>query len=228
MKSIFKFNKLFVSLAIASSASLTLAPVAAQAGVTGNIGMVSNYVFRGIEQKNSASVSAGLDYEADSGIYVGTWVGDVDNNEGDSGLEYDFYAGWAGEVEGVSLGLGGTYYGYTEASFDSPYKELNLSLGLAGFTLGYDKGVYESTTDIDYSHVYLSYEINDFSATYAVLDGDLDTKDDAVSYLDLGYSTELSKGLDGSVNYIYSMPEDSANDPSPYLIFGISKSFDIM
>jgi len=34
--------------------------------------------------------------------------------------------------------------------------------------------------------------------------------------------------LDGSVNYVYSVPEDSANDPTTYLILGISKSFDVM
>lgn len=223
MKSTFKFKKLLVSLAIASSASLTIAPATTQAGVTANAGIASKYVFRGIEQKGSASASAGLDYEADSGLYVGTWVGDVE-----TGLEYDFYAGWAGEFNGVSLGLGGTYYGYTERDFDSPYKEVNLSLGYAGFTVGYDKGVWESDEDVDYTHAYLSYEYDAFSATYAVLDGDIDTKDDAISYLDLGYSVELAEGLDGSINYIYSMPEDSDVDPEPYLIFGISKAFNLM
>jgi len=222
MKKSFQLKTLLASMVVASS--VTLAPIAAQAGVSANVGMVSNYVFRGVEQTDSASAFAGLDYENDSGLYVGTWIADVTD-----GLEYDFYAGWAGEFDGVSLGLGGTYYGYTEKAFDQPYKEINLSVGFAGVTLGYDKGVHEVVVkDEDYSHAYISYERNDFSATYGVYDANIDAKKDAQSYLDLGYSFELAKGLDGSVNYIYSSPEDSNNDPRTYLILGISKSFDVM
>ncbi len=224
MKKTFQLKKLLVAVAMTSSATMMMAPVVAQAGVSANVGMVSNYVFRGVEQSGEASASAGLDYENDSGLYVGTWVADVNN-----GLEYDLYAGWSGEVKGVSLGLGGTYFGYTEADFDQPYKELNLSVGFAGVTLGYDKGVHEVVVkDEDYSHAYISYERNNFSATYAVYDANNDVNNDAINYLDLGYSMELSKGLDGSVNYLYTSPEDSAQDPKAYLILGISKSFDVM
>ena len=211
---------------VLASSSTMMMPTLSQAGVSANVGMVSNYVFRGVEQTDSASASAGLDYENDSGLYVGTWAADVEN-----GLEYDFYAGWSGEIKGVSLGLGGTYYGYTNASFDRPYKELNLSVGFAGVTLGYDKGVHEQASnakDNDYYHAYINYEQNNFSATYGMLDLDEDTKKDALNYLELGYSMELAKGLDGSVNYVYSVPENSANDPTTYLILGISKSFDLM
>ncbi|MCF6253310.1 MAG: TorF family putative porin [Thiomicrorhabdus sp.] len=232
MKKTFQLNKTLMAVVLASSSTMLLVPTISQAGVSANVGMVSNYVFRGVDQSDGkASASAGLDYENDSGIYVGTWVGGVDNGAASGagkGLEYDFYAGWSGEVKGVSLGLGGTYFGYTEASFDQPYKEVNLSVGFAGVTLGYDKGVHELATEADYSHTYISYERNNFSATYAVYDANIDANNDAVNYLDLGYSIELAKGLDGSVNYIYSAPEDSANDPKTYLILGISKSFDVM
>jgi uncharacterized protein (TIGR02001 family) len=226
MKKTFQLNKTLMAVVLASSSTVLLVPTISQAGVSANAGMVSNYVFRGVEQTDSASASAGLDYENDSGLYVGTWVADVTD-----GLEYDFYAGWAGEIKGVSLGLGGTYYGYTDTSFDRPYKELNLSVGFSGVTLGYDKGVHvqaSNAKDNDFYHAYINYERNNFSATYGMLDLDEDTKKDALNYLDLGYSMELAKGLDGSINYVYSVPEDSNVDPSTYLILGISKSFDLM
>ncbi len=223
MSKTFQLNKTLMAVVLASSTML-LVPTISQAGVSANAGMVSNYVFRGVEQSGEASASAGLDYDNDSGLYVGTWVADVNN-----GLEYDFYAGWSGDIKGVSLGLGGTYYGYTEADFDQPYKEINLSVGFAGVTLGYDKGVHEVVVkDEDYSHAYISYERNDFSATYGVYDANTDVNNNAINYLDLGYSMELAKGLDGSINYIYSSPEDSNIDPNTYLILGISKSFDVM
>jgi len=221
MKKTFQLKSLVASLAIASS--VTLAPVAVQAGVTANVGMVSNYVFRGVEQTESSSASAGVDYEADSGLYIGTWVADVEN-----GLEYDVYAGWSGNFSGITLGLGGTYYGYTDTAFDQPYQEVNLSAGFSSFSIAYDKGTTGSDGKTDYTNMALSYEKDAFSATYGVYDPNSDTKKDAVNYLDLGFSTELSAGLDGSVNYVYSMPEDSVNDPSAYLILGFSKSFDVM
>ena len=222
MKKSFQLKNLLVSLAIASSAAIAIAPVTAQAGVTANAGMVSNYIFRGVEQTNTASASAGLDAETDSGLYVGTWVADVD-----TGLEYDVYAGWSGEFNGVSLGLGGTYYGYTDTAFDVPYKEVNLSVGFSGLTVGYDKGTHDLAVAEDYSNVYISYEKDAFSATYGMYDANIDVNNNAISYLDLGYSTELSAGLDGSINYIYSSSEDSTVNPSTYLVLGISKSFDI-
>ena len=223
MKKSFQLKKLLMAMVVTSSATMVMVPVVSQAGVSANVGMVSNYIFRGVEQTDSASAFAGLDYENDSGFYVGTWVADVTD-----GLEYDLYAGWSAEINGISLGLGGTYYGYTERAFDEPYKEVNLSVGFAGVTLGYDRGIHELAIEEDYSHAYISYERDDFSATYGVYDANLDAKKDAVNYLDLGYSMELAKGLDGSVNYIYSSPEGSAQDPKAYLILGISKSFDVM
>lgn len=56
----------------------------------------------------------------------------------------------------------------------------------------------------------------------------VDRGGDVTSYLDVGYSTELSKGLDGSLSYVYLIPEDSASDPSAYFIVGVSKLFDLM
>lgn len=219
-----KLKTLALSIAVASASAVSMVPAAVQAGVSANIGMVSNYVFRGIEQTESASASAGLDYENDSGFYLGTWAADVE-----SGLEYDLYAGWGGEFEGISLGLGVAGYYYTDTAFDSTYEEYNLSAGYGMFTVGYDKGVHQpSAGDVDYDHKYLSVAYDDFSATYGVTDMDIDAADDAITYIDLGYSTELSAGLDGSINLVTTSSEADAAKDEAYLILGVSKSFDIM
>ncbi|WP_319380846.1 TorF family putative porin [Thiomicrorhabdus sp.] len=228
MKKAFTLKSLLASMAIAGATSMSIAPATAQAGVSANVGYVSNYVFRGIEQTESGSASAGLDYEGESGLYAGTWVADVE-----TGLEYDFYAGWAGDItEGVSLGVGATYYGYTESAFDDPYKEVNLSIGFGDFTIGYDKGVWMSTAsgDTDYDHLYASVAFGDFGLTIAKMDGDTDTSKDALYYADLGYSFELAAGLDGAVNYVYVTPEDKnvGGIDQSFLVLGLSKSFDIM
>lgn len=228
MKKTFQLKSLLLSMAVAGSAAMAVMPATSQAGVSANIAGSSMYIFRGIDQNGEmASASAGLDYESDSGIYIGTWAAKVD-----TGLEYDIYGGWSGSFGDVSVGLGATAYRYTDAAFDKPYTEVNASLGYKMITVGYDKGYHEDSvadgSDADYDHKYVSVEYEGFAAKYGVYDPDVDVSDNANSYLDLGYSAELSPGLEGSVNYIFTTYEDSATKDTNYLVFGISKSFDIM
>lgn len=213
-------------MAIVSSAALTFAPATTQAGASANIGYVSNYVFRGVEQTNTGSGSAGLDYENDSGLYVGTWVADVD-----TAVEYDFYAGWGGEFSDVNLEIGATYYGFSNDAFDDPYQEVNLSLGYGPVTLGYDlgqhlKGTTTGPKDEDYSDISIGMDYESFSAALGVWDEDTDTKDNAITYFDLAYSTELAAGLGGSITYTYALSEAKGATADNFLIFGISKAFD--
>ena len=226
MNKTFKLKSLLLSMVVAGAATASIAPTVAQAGVSANIGAVTNYVFRGVEQTETASASAGLDYEDESGIYVGTWVADVER-----GIEYDLYAGWGGEFEGVAVGIGGTYYGYTHEGFDTSYTELNLSVGYGMFSAGYDMGSWEDGAtaggDADYNHIYVGAEMGDFSATLGQTDYK-DEVDGALTYIDVSYSTELSAGLDGTVTYTYASPEDSTAPNETYLVLGVSKSFDIM
>jgi len=99
-------------------AALIVSSGIAQADLSVNLGFVSEYHYRGIFQADS-SASGGLDYEA-NGFYVGTWVADVD-----VGLEYDLYAGYAGEIGDVGYSIGYTGYFYTDDRFDDTYQEIN-------------------------------------------------------------------------------------------------------
>ena len=53
--------------------SLGLSP-AAFAGATANLGAVSEYMFRGVEQSAGVAAQGGLDFSTDLGFYAGTWV----------------------------------------------------------------------------------------------------------------------------------------------------------
>ena len=65
-----------LSTTLLASATFTSAQAVALEGVSGNVGLVSQYLFRGIAQTSTASASAGLDYE-NGGFYLGTWAADV-------------------------------------------------------------------------------------------------------------------------------------------------------
>ena len=85
--------------------SAALLSTSVMAEWSANVGMVSDYHFRGIQQTQSASASAGVDYEK-GGFYAGSWAAEVED-----GLEVDFYAGYGIELDnGLALGLGATTY----------------------------------------------------------------------------------------------------------------------
>ena len=204
------------TIATALLASVGYSSMAA-AEVSANIGYVSQYHFRGIQQTDSGSASFGLDYEK-GGFYAGTWAADVKD-----GLEIDFYAGYGVELDsGLSLGIGATTYQYT-GDFDSAYNEINLSGGYGAFSLEYSIGTQEDDVDLgitetDYTFLGLTVEHNGFSATFGSWGDETDGE-----YFEVGYGTEIG-GFDVGVAAIFS---GSDLDDDEALYFSVSKSFDL-
>lgn len=97
-------------------------------GLTANVGVVSDYVFRGISQtRGTGALQAGLDYAHSSGFYVGTWasnvswVRDARPEYYDNNLELDIYGGYKFEVaNGVLLDVGAIKYMYPIRSGELP------------------------------------------------------------------------------------------------------------
>lgn len=87
------------------------------AGVTGNVGVVSQYLYRGVEQSATTdpAVQGGLDFSHSSGLYLGTWISNTEfigyNGEIVS-YETDIYGGYALKVGDVGLDVGLLYYYY--------------------------------------------------------------------------------------------------------------------
>ena len=243
MKHAFKLKSLALSMAIAGSSVAALAPATTQAGVTGNVGIVSDYIFRGIAQNGtSAAAQGGIDYEHESGAYAGVWASNVGPG---AGLEYDLYGGWAGEVSGLALGAGVTLYNYTKDSskdsnaWDTSYTEFNLSVGYDMFTLTYDFGTHAKWAndggDLSYSVITASVEYESVYFLYGMGD-DFFAEDTDHTWFEFGYGAEIAPGTDVSFALINSSAdvaqytngttgnaEDTMN-----MVVGITKSFDIM
>jgi uncharacterized protein (TIGR02001 family) len=79
--------------------------------VTFNVGVATDYVFRGISQTDEAGQLFGGADVSYGKVYAGTWLSNVDFNNGTT-MEYDLYAGVKPSVGPVSLDLGVIYYGY--------------------------------------------------------------------------------------------------------------------
>ena len=104
---------------IALAALALTAGSAAMAQVSYNIGAVSDYRFRGIEQTSGQpSVQGGVDYAHSSGAYVGVWAASgikwikEFNGASKGDYEVDLYAGYKFDVKGVGLDVGVITYQY--------------------------------------------------------------------------------------------------------------------
>jgi len=91
--------------------------------LTGNVGLFSQYIFRGLTQTNrEPAVQGGFDYSHASGLYVGTWASNISwlrdatpsSYSGGGSLEWDFYGGFKGAFgkSDFSYDLGLLYYYY--------------------------------------------------------------------------------------------------------------------
>jgi uncharacterized protein (TIGR02001 family) len=89
--------------------------------LTGNIGLFSQYIFRGLTQTNEEpALQGGMDYSHASGFYVGTWgsnvsvLRDAGAYSGGGSLELDIYGGLKGSIGKTDFGydVGLLYYWY--------------------------------------------------------------------------------------------------------------------
>ncbi len=84
--------------------------------LTYNLGLYSEYMFRGVELSDGPAIQGGIDWAHSSGFYVGTWWSNIDPvyNSGNH-VESDFYAGYAHTFDnGIGLNFLGNYYAYLE------------------------------------------------------------------------------------------------------------------
>ena len=122
---------------------------------TGSLALTNDDVFRGISQTNrKPAVQGSLEYDADSGFYIGTWDGNVswlsDQSTStapvSSDLEVDLYAGYRHKLGGkVTLDVGALSYIYPgkyPAGFTSP----NTTELYAGVTAGIASLKYSRST----------------------------------------------------------------------------------
>lgn len=175
--------------------------------LTGNIGVTNNYVWRGLTQtQNEAAVQGGIDYAADNGFYIGTWISNVSYAPDDPySYEHDVYFGVSGG-DRISWDVGYLYYNYDEAAnFD--FGELYGSIGIGGFSLS--------------ANVLINTEADeplgrDYGAGEAL-------------YVAGSYTFELREGLELGLHLGYhegDFAEDFNGVPDAYLDYSISLAKD--
>lgn len=138
---------LFLSAALLAGVA---APAAAQdtappkpVTVSGSVGLVSDYRFRGVSQSDeNLAVQGGFTIAHESGLYIGTWGSNLSGwgTFGGANMELDLIAGYKLPVGGGTLDIGATWYmypsGFDNTDFIEPYVKLSGTAGPATLTAG--------------------------------------------------------------------------------------------
>lgn len=136
------------------------APAAPASPFTANVGLVSDYVWRGISQtSHNPAIQGGFDYAHSSGFYAGLWgsnvswivdTGTTTGGTGSAGLELDTYFGFKNSfAEDFSYDVGfirynypGSYTpaaGFAKADTDEIYGALGYKWITAKYSYGLGK-----------------------------------------------------------------------------------------
>ncbi|CAN5488204.1 TorF family putative porin [soil metagenome] len=108
-----KFLKIAL-VAAAASVAMSGAAMAEDLKLSYNVGVASDYIFRGVSQtQHDPQVFGGVD--ATYGIgYAGVWASNVDFGGSEPSAEIDVYAGVKPTLGDTALDLGVIYYGYVK------------------------------------------------------------------------------------------------------------------
>ncbi len=201
------------SLKSVLAVGLILGSHAACAGVTGNVGVLSDYLARGLGQTGGATVFGGIDYAHASGAYVGSLFSNVkwfDNNgDGatDPSYEWDFYAGYASKIGALGYDIGVLNIGYPDAgkyNTTELYAGLNTVLSEISYPTALSAKVYYSPD----RNAYLPDPKNqDEAGWYSTAQADIQLKKGLTLTPQIGYAfgpaLEKQKigGLDDFINY---------------------------
>ena len=204
---------LFAGSALAQTPAPAPAPAPAptpEHTFTANVGLFSEYIFRGIGQTaGRPAVQGGFDYAHSSGFYVGTWASNISWLEdfgayNRSSLEWDFYGGY-------------------KQNFPDPYGDFFYDLGVYGYVYPGRKnpGVF----DVDTWELYaaLGWKWVSVKASYSLIDyfgarpNASQNKTDGSWYIDLSATYPVGEtgwALLGHVGHLDVRHDGSDNDPS--------------
>ncbi len=239
-------KKILLACAVSTAAML---PSLASAELSATAGVVSDYMFNGISQTdNGPALQVSLDYASDD-FYVGTWASNVDFDESDTEIEWDFYAGKYFQLsQSVGVDTGIAYYTYHgqdnkdgfSASDDSAYAEAyaktgySSSLGVTELNLWYAWDYFGGGEGHSVAMLAHSYDVAEGhtlrlsvdQSTYD--DSDVYWYDDSSSYVHYRLSYQTSyEGFDFEL-----AAEDTSIDEGAYektsdarIVAGVSYTF---
>ena len=161
--------KLITKATLTTLVALTVSQ-SAYAGLSANVGMTTDYRYRGISQNDKAiAIQGGFDYE-DDGFYVGIWGSSVDfqvQTLDDATAEVDVYAGFTGSIgdSEIDYSVGFLHYSYpnSDSSLNYNFTEITASLSYDIFALnyGHTSDYFAGSGSADYINVSADFALSE-------------------------------------------------------------------
>ena len=164
-----------VSAAIAAG-GLAVPVVSSASGFSANVGMTTDYRFRGISQNDEDfAIQGGFDYAHDSGLYAGIWASSVDfqvQTVDDASSEVDLYAGFGSEIGdtgiGYDVGVLGYNYPNADGALDYDFVEVYGSLSYSWteafsttLSVAYTDDYFAGSDSATYTNIAADYAFGD-------------------------------------------------------------------
>ena len=139
-----------------TSMFLVLSSYASAVEISSNVGLSSDYIWRGMTQTDGdIAVNGGFDLSAENGFYFGTWASNAGGAGANYSMELDIYIGFSGEMaENMSYDVG--YISVIYPGDDSSdFEEAYIGFNIYGLSLLYSDGqtgvLKSSYSEIGYS-----------------------------------------------------------------------------
>lgn len=253
-------KKMFRPLALAAAVSTSLmgasmfTSVAEAGSMTGNIGVTSKYILRGMTntpESDIPAVQGGIDWSSDSGFFLGYWGSTLNYNPSGTyntetrSFENDFYGGYANSIGGLDYSIGLVQYYYMGATHNSGASSPNGmeaygSLGYKGVTFGFHTLVKDASWgnkgdtywQLGYSHdLPMGFNLGG-SLEYYTYRSDTSkityTKSTAFRDFTLSLTHPIGNtGANMAINYIIGGEDGNGNKQKNAVTLGISYGFDI-
>ncbi|MDQ8934195.1 TorF family putative porin [Acinetobacter rudis] len=245
---------LFKIISAVFVSSISYSAVAAETGLSGNIGVVTKYIYRGGIENNDLAAQGGLEYAHKSGIHAGYWGSTLDYNPAKedkaTGFEHDLYIAYAKQLNpDWSYRLQSTAYIYHNANKVSAeqgghrnvttydvsaavnYKNLSLATAVIVADAS-SSNAGDTYISAAYSHP-LVYDLSLNTSIGATAynhshDDDIVTtsKDFTLSEARLGLSKKFTNtGLVASIDYIYGGKNRMGEDYKDHTVLGLNYQF---
>lgn len=198
--------------ALAAASGTVQAQTAPEHELSYNVGVVSDYRYRGISQTvRRPALQGGIDYaHTPSGFYAGTWASTIrwiDDAGGDSNVEIDLYAGKTGQFgNGLTYDFGGLGYLYPNNDFKA--------IGLA------NANTFELYGQLGFGPGYVKYS-HSLTDLFGVPDSD------GSGYLDVGADFEISNGFILNLHVGRQMIRRNPGDYTDWKV-GVTKDFGVV
>ena len=200
-----------------TSMFLILSSYASAVEISSNVGLSSDYIWRGMTQTNGdVAVSGCFDLSTDMGFYIGTWASNA--NVGAASMELDVYLGFSGEMaENMTYNVGYIsviYPGNDAADFEEAY----VGFDIYGLSILYSDGQNDGPS---YSEI--AYSVDAGPGAFNISYGEYEDNGDNTL---IGYDWNVS---DFTIGFYYYDYEDDAtvaggaDDDGGYV--SISRSF---